>query len=96
MGLCILPSLRLNRLHEEVRRISDPKTAMLVMEAVERHLEQGAHRWGNACALPECGAILTWKNYEGWDCPHHGHLSRTTPTKLLVAFDPITTPQEQP
>lgn len=90
-GLAVLPTLRMNRLHEDVRRISgSAERARAIMEAIEYHLERGANRWGNVCALPECGAILSWDTDAGFRCPQHGYLGRTAAVKLLIAFDPIT------
>lgn len=90
-GLVVLPSLRLNRLREDIDSIvGDREYTERIMEAIEHHLEQGAHRWGNACPEPECGALLTWSTETGWRCPEHGHLGRLAATRLLVSFDPVT------
>lgn len=91
----VLPSLRLIRLQRDITRIVGDREAVYgIMEAIERHLEQGAQRWGNVCPLDECGQLLSWTNDAGFRCSEHGLLGRHAATKLLISFNPITTPED--
>jgi hypothetical protein len=91
MSPCVLPSLRLNRLYERVRWVTnDGLVAQQVMDAVEEFIEADARRWGNACPLDGCSDLLEWKNDSGFYCPTHHWLGKSIGTRLLIAFDPIT------
>ncbi len=87
-GLVVLPAIRLQRLCMAVDAITgDSEMTRRVMVAVEREVEEGAYRWGNACPRDECGAHLA-STVRGFVCPTHGFLDHTSGTQLLIAFQP--------
>lgn len=88
-SLVVLPAIRLGRLRDAVHKITgDWDQTQRVMEAVERHVERDAYRWGNACPVEGCHHETIWNQQGGWfNCIVHG---RQTMTTMLVGFKPVT------
>lgn len=93
MSQVVLPAIRMHRFQNDLLKRFDRDAVDVIMALVEKHIETGAQRWGNACPFEGCNSeLLRWTDGLGFKCPTHGVLGKMAPTQMLVAFEPILQP----